>query len=253
VITNDEPKKSWYKHAAYNAAVWLATVATFFLVPLPWYYALLAAFGTYFLVWILPVMITFSREDRARRRQIDRAMDEYNKTKQSGSTFYVGGVPRPASYVAAQIHHVWVESSAKELVEAWKTRLPADLRGPFADKVRLYCEASVLRVLLSEKQSNPKFEGLVVEFEKLIFPPAPTSEGMTKLEVIKEAMMNLHRLIFEKEKFSWARSWFAGVGHDETNPETLRMFLELLAVDLKLLRELIRDIGPPTDLASERP
>jgi hypothetical protein len=76
----------------------------------------------------------------------------------------VDGTPRPASYVAAQIHHVWVESSAKELVEIFfekkprDLRLPTNLRGPFAHKVRLYCEASVLRGLLTEKQSNPKFE-----------------------------------------------------------------------------------------------
>jgi hypothetical protein len=85
-------------------------------------------------------------------------------------------------------------------------------------------------------------KGLVVEFEKLIFPPTATSEGMTKLEAIKSAMKNLDRLIFEKKKLSWARSWFAGIGHGETNPETLRMFLELLAVDTKHLRELMRRI-----------
>jgi hypothetical protein len=162
------------------------------------------------------------------------------------STFYVDGTPRSASYVAAQIHHLWVEDTAKDFVERFfdgKTRfLPANLRELFAHRILLYCEASVLRVLLAEKQSNPKFRSLVAEFEKLIFPPTPTSEGMTKLEAIKSAMKNLDRLIFEKKRLSWARSWFAGIGHNETNPATLLMFIELLAVDTKHLRELMRRI-----------
>jgi hypothetical protein len=157
----------------------------------------------------------------------------------------LNGTPRPASYVAAQIYQVWVVDAAKALVESFfdKTRfLPASLRDRFASKIRLYCEASVLRVLLAEQQNNPRFESLVVEFEKLIFPPTPTSEGMTKLEDTKQAMLNLDRLVSEKKEFSWARNWFVGIGHDETNPGVLMMFVQLLALDTKSLRELMYDI-----------
>jgi hypothetical protein len=162
--------------------------------------------------------------------------------------FVVNGTPRPAAYVAAQIYKVWVQDSAKKFVEVFldgKTRfIPANLRGPFVLKTHLYCEASVLRVLLTEMQSNPKFETLVVEFERLIFPLTQTSEGMEKLEAIKSAMKNLDRLIFEKKELSWARSWFADIGHDETNPATLHLLVQLLALDTKSLRGLIRDIRP---------
>jgi hypothetical protein len=116
---------------------------------------------------------------------------------------------------------------------------------PFAFKIRLYCEASALRVLLTEKQNNPRFEGLVAEFEKFIFPSVPTFDRIAKLEAVKLAMKNLNQLIFDKEEFSWARTWFTGIGREETNPATLALLVQLLAKDTKLLRELIREIGPP--------
>jgi hypothetical protein len=139
--------------------------------------------------------------------------------------FVVDGTPRSPAYVAAQIYQLWVVDAAKSYVESFfhgETRfLPLNVRDRFASKIRLYCEASVLRVLLTEQQNNPRFEGLVAEFEKLIFPSAPTFDGTTKLEAMKSIMRDLDRLIFEERKeFSWAQSWFAGIGHKETNPAT---------------------------------
>jgi preprotein translocase subunit SecE len=62
---NEEMNKTkWYKHPAYTIATWSAVAATFFLVPLPWYFALLAAFGVFVLVSI-PMMISFHRTDEA--------------------------------------------------------------------------------------------------------------------------------------------------------------------------------------------
>ena len=160
----------------------------------------------------------------------------------------LNGTPRPAAYVASQIYNIWVKDSAKQFVKTFfdgeTPRIPANLRGPFALRTHLCCEASVLRVLLTEKQNNPRFESLVVQFEKLVFPLNPTSEGMTKLEAIKSAMLNLDRLFSEKKEFSWARSWFRGIGHDETNSATLMLLVQLLASDIKLLRILMCDIRP---------
>jgi hypothetical protein len=145
--------KNWFLHPVYTVGSFFLAVAVFFLVPLPWYFALLAAIGTYFVTGVLSgAMLVITRQDSA--SAAERAVDEYNKRKQSGtvmSTFFVDGTPRPASYVAAQIHHVWVDNSVQRFVEGFFDRkpryLPANLRGPFAHKVRLYCEASVLRVL----------------------------------------------------------------------------------------------------------
>src|SRR5262249_27531516 len=45
-----DQQTKWYKRPAYTIGTWSAAAATFFLVPLPWYFALLAAFGVFVLV-----------------------------------------------------------------------------------------------------------------------------------------------------------------------------------------------------------
>lgn len=161
--------------------------------------------------------------------------------------FVVDGTPRSPAYVAAQIHQVWVVDAAKSYVESLfdgKTRfLPPSMRDLFTSNIRPYCEATVLRILLTEQQNNPRFDGLVAEFEKLIFLSCPTFDRMTKLEAVKSTMIDLDRLMFEKKELSWAQSWFAGLGHEETNPATLALLVQLLAIDTKSLRELTREIG----------
>lgn len=157
------------------------------------------------------------------------------------------GTPRSPAYVAAQIYQVWVVHAANDYVERFfygETQfLPPNLRDPFASKIRLYCEASVLRVLLTEQQNDLRFEGLVAEFEKLIFPSDPTFDGMTKLEAVKSIMRDLEQLISENKKLSWARSWFAGIGREETNPATLALLVHLLGIEIKSLRDLIHEIN----------
>jgi hypothetical protein len=100
---------------------------------------------------------------------------------------------------------------------------------------------------LTEKQSDVRYLGLVREFEKLIFPSSPASEGMAKLEAVKSAMKNIDELISEKKELTWARSWFSGIGHDETNPATLIMFVRLVGLNTRSLRELILEIVPPSE------
>src|SRR5262249_18255910 len=154
--------------------------------------------------------------------------------------------PKSATYWAAQIYQFSVVDEAKRFVASFfdgKTRfLPPSVREPFASKIPLYSEASALRVLPTEQQNNARLEGLVAEFEKLILPPSPTVEGMTKLEAVKSAMSDLNRLFSEKKELSWARAWFTGIGHNETNPETLMVFVQLLGTNTKGLRQLTADI-----------
>jgi hypothetical protein len=161
-------------------------------------------------------------------------------------SFVVNGAAKSAAYIAAQIYQLWVEDAAKHFVEEFFERFIAldSKREPFTFKIRLYCEASVLRILLAEAQTgDQRYAGLVQEFEKLIFPPVRGSEAWNKLEAIKSAMSNLDRLFSDGKHFSWTRSWLAGIGYDETNPETLTLFVQLLGADIKSLRELLGEIG----------
>lgn len=70
---------------------------------------------------------------------------------------------------------------------------------------------------------------------------------MTKLEAVKSAMKDIDELISEKRELFWARNWFSGIGHDEINPTTLVMFVRLVGLNTKSLRELIRGIGHPSE------
>jgi hypothetical protein len=159
--------------------------------------------------------------------------------------FYINGVARSASYVARQIHLIWVEDAAKEFFKPEDLDLPEDKRNSFVSKIYLFCEAAALRVLLTERQNDQRYEKLLREFERLIFPLQPTPEAMDKLETIKFAMKELDRLFTEKKELAWCRQWLQGIGRDETNPETLFEFAQLIGINTSSLRQLVRDIGPP--------
>jgi hypothetical protein len=78
--------KNWFLSPVYTVGSFFLAVAAFFLLPLPWYFALLAAMGTYFATGALSAtMIVITRQDAV--SAAERAVDEYNKTKQSDSTF----------------------------------------------------------------------------------------------------------------------------------------------------------------------
>jgi hypothetical protein len=71
MLTNRGPivlaEPPFYKRSAYTLAVLLFALTTFIIVPLPWYFALLAAFGAWVLA-LVPMMIAFAREDAQRQR-----------------------------------------------------------------------------------------------------------------------------------------------------------------------------------------
>lgn len=161
--------------------------------------------------------------------------------------FNVGGTARSASYVAQFIHKLWVKDAAKDFFnpDTFHIHLPEDKKRLFLAKIYLLCEASALRVILTELQNNSAYEELLRESERLIFPPEPTAEGMKKLEVIKAMVAELDRFFTEKKEISWCRGWLHKIGHDETNPAILATFAQLIGVNTKMVRKFLHDIGPP--------
>jgi hypothetical protein len=156
--------------------------------------------------------------------------------------FKTDGVERPASYVAKQIHTIWV---AENFFRPEALHLPTSKRDLFIQKIYVFCEASVLRVLLTELQNNGAYEELLQEFERLVFPSSPSPAAVAKLAAAKSAMVELDKLFGEQRQLSWCRDWFRAIGHDETNPEALATFARLLAEHTNSLRRLIHDLGPP--------
>jgi hypothetical protein len=76
--------KNWFQSPVYTVGSFFLAVAVFFLVPLPWYFALLAAIGTYAATGALSAaMMVITRQDPI--SEAERALDEYKKSKQSGS------------------------------------------------------------------------------------------------------------------------------------------------------------------------
>ena len=161
----------------------------------------------------------------------------------------VSRTARPASHIAQQIHLLWVKNSAIEFFkpEDMRIYLPHDKKSLFFSKIYLLCEASALRVILIERQNKSAYEELFKEFERLIFPAEPTPEAMRKLEAIKSAMLQLDEFFTEKRELSWCRGWLKEIGHDETNPETLVIFAQLIGSNVKSLRQYLEEMGPPAD------
>jgi hypothetical protein len=137
--------------------------------------------------------------------------------------FHVDGVARPASYIAQQLYLVFVRDHAKGLFDPTRLHIPEDKRELFFRKISFYCEAAVLRVLLTERATDGRYEELVQEWEKLIFLSQPSDQVAEKVEAIKAVMIELGELFTEEKPFSWCRRWWEDVGHDETNPALLAL------------------------------
>ena len=66
---------NWFLTPFHTVGSFFLAVAVFFLVPLPWYLALLAAIASY-IVALIPTMVVMVRQTRA----LERALDENNKS-----------------------------------------------------------------------------------------------------------------------------------------------------------------------------
>jgi hypothetical protein len=73
--------KNWWVSPVYTIGSFFIAVAVYFLVPLPWYFALLAAIGTYLATVVLSAAMTvITRQDAV--SAAEHALDEYNKRRQ---------------------------------------------------------------------------------------------------------------------------------------------------------------------------
>lgn len=114
--------------------------------------------------FLLAIGLRPESEERKHRNLAQGASGAANGTEQfvkgvrAVHMFNVGGVTRPASYVAKQIHLVWVEQATKEFFNPNDLHLPKDKEHSFGLKIYLYCEAAALRVLITERQNDDRYE-----------------------------------------------------------------------------------------------
>ena len=110
----------------------------------------------------------------------------------------------------------------------------------------LYGAAIVLMAVVEESRRNPAMEILRLEVERLMFPMSP-DEGMPWLDQVKRAMMNVLDLLQPSENppkpMTWARSWLAEAGIDETNPVTCSLVAVHWMDYYVAVRAALQDIG----------
>lgn len=169
---------------------------------------------------------------------------EDSPTEREPRRFKFCGEVLPASEVVKLIYKYLVHNASKNF-DPNNFHVPKETENAFHDKMHLYCEAAVLRAFLIEKQKHSSFEQLVRTFERMIFPPEPTAEGMKKFNAIKSAMTALDELVAEKgQEFRLVMRWLNEIGHDETNPATLMKFAVEWGLHMKSIREIVQGIEP---------
>jgi hypothetical protein len=133
-------------------------------------------------------------------------------------------VRAPADILARTLFDEFVEKQIPETREL----LSGDAKThPMLDsQIKLYQFASVLLAVLDAERRNKAFTPVRESLERCFFPPS-FAEGATVLDELRHAMSDLASLIQpdgEPRPESWARSWLARVGIDESNPATLLLF-----------------------------
>jgi hypothetical protein len=159
-------------------------------------------------------------------------------------------ITEPASEIAYDLRKVIVEDcDSREFDQPEKYGVPETSHVHFQAKMRLYREALVLFVLLSKSNEDNKYEPVLRNYESLIMR---ANDGMTKLEALKGAMRNLKDLLnptaLQERGLSWSRSWFAGIGYDQTNPINLFLFSTHWAETYLAVRESVDNLALMTRL-----
>jgi hypothetical protein len=144
---------------------------------------------------------------------------------------------KPIDHYAKLIHESFVENAFKNFFDQNKLYVPPEHHLAFKRRIYLYCEAITLYTLFCESQYDSKYEELLHEYEKIIFPPEPTAEALEKLENIKSAMGDFATLIEEEKKLSWCGAWYQAFGYNETNPIALMTLLAAFSTTAKGVRE----------------
>ena len=150
--------------------------------------------------------------------------------------------PEAGEDLAKKLYHNVVggwESDSQ--VKVFRSRLPDAVQPAFADKYLIYCEANVLRVLITQQTQG---RNLLHAFERVLFGTEQSKASEDKLAAVKVAMLDLNKLVSEKKEMSWSRQWLLEIGHDETNPAQLFLLAHLFGT--KHLRQLVTDLNKIT-------
>jgi hypothetical protein len=166
--------------------------------------------------------------------------------------FTLDGRVLSAQDVALNIYLAFVKDEPNEACDKlWKfiePKLPADrharFQADFFGKMKLYYEADTLRYLIAASRKDSRYEQILDEFEKIIFPHPATNDFAEKLANVRAAMADIQSHLDEQRLFPWALQWFAKIGHDETNPATFMALIQLFADNCEWLRKLLQRIRP---------
>jgi hypothetical protein len=153
------------------------------------------------------------------RRLMDRIANRSKKTSDNNGddTFSLNGRIFSAQDVAKNVYLTFVRDEPKDLFSRMspfiRNNSPheqhAAFEAAFLNKMQLYAEAPVLRLLIASQGRDKRYEPLLREFEKIIFSPRQV-EGFQKLHAVKSAMTDLQKQA-DSPKLTWARDWLLGV------------------------------------------
>ncbi len=152
------------------------------------------------------------------------------------------GTMLPAHELARGIYLLTQDQPKLIFDRIWKlieAEIPTDRRSQFKidflDKMQLYSDAAALRVLVTTKNKDKRYEPLLWEFEEYLFP---SDEGQKRLAALKSAMDEIQTLSNDPE-ITWARDWLLQLGLDESDPATLVAFIQIFAEATRGLRKLL--------------
>jgi hypothetical protein len=131
----------------------------------------------------------------------------------------------PAAHAAKAMHEVFVKQRSRNRFNPDRFFIPMPYKSPFTDRIYLYCEAIVFYTLVGERQFDPKYEELLVEYENIICPAEPNEEALAKAKKIKAAVNDVTKLFREDMTPAWAWCWFQAIGYRNVDPLALTLLL----------------------------
>jgi hypothetical protein len=149
----------------------------------------------------------------------------------------------PAAEIAASLFQAFVESDVDGVLPE-TYRVPPNLIAKFRDRTRLYREAAVLLVLGSRASTERAYEKVLNEYERFIFPPHPTADGIEKLDELKAIMGELDRLLRgdnSGDRIRWALDWFDRIGFEQSNPVLLFQFAHFWMTTYVTLSRVVKE------------
>jgi hypothetical protein len=146
----------------------------------------------------------------------------------------------PVAHSAKAMHEFFVKECSRNRFNPNSFFIPMPYKSPFTDRVYLYCEAIVLYTLVRERQFDPKYEALLIEYENIIFPAKPAEEALAKVEKIKSAVNDLVNLFKGDMTPVWAWCWFQAIGYKNANPIDLTLLLNGFSATAHKVKENLR-------------